>query len=67
MTDQDKEHMRIMFAGFALAGAIMSRDSWTPEGIWEIADLMVEAKEEGEELGIAAVKPRRRYNRKDTE
>ena len=66
MTDQDKEHMRIMFAGFALAGAIMSRDSWTPEGIWEIADLMVEAKEEGEELGIAAVKPRRRYSRKDT-
>ena len=66
MTDQDKEHVRIMFAGFALAGAIMSRDSWTPEGIWEIADLMVEAKEEGEELGIAAVKPRRRYNRKDT-
>jgi hypothetical protein len=66
VTDQDKEHMRIMFAGFALAGAIMSRDSWTPEGIWEIADLMVEAKEEGEELGIAAVKPRRPYNRKST-
>lgn len=65
MTEQDKEHMRIMFAGFALAGAIMSRDSWTPKKIWDIADEMVEAKdEEGEELGIAAVKPRRRYNRK---
>jgi hypothetical protein len=67
MTEQDKEHMRIMFAGFALAGAIMSRDSWTPEKIWSIADDMVETKDkEGEELGIAAVKPRRRYNRKGT-
>ena len=44
MNDQDKEHMRILFAGFALAGAIMSRDNWTPEGIWSIADEMVDAK-----------------------
>lgn len=67
MTEQDKEHMRILFAGFALAGAIMSRDSWTPQSIWMIADEMVDAKDkEGEELGIAAVKPRRRYSRKDT-
>lgn len=65
MTEQDKEYKRTMFAGFALCGAIMSRDSWTPESIWEIADMMVEAEnKEGEELGIAAVKPRRRYSRK---
>ena len=65
MTDQDKEHKRFLLAGFALAGAIMSRESWTPEGIWEIADVVLEAEDkEGEELGIAAVKPRRRYSRK---
>jgi hypothetical protein len=33
---------------------------------YEFADEMLEVrkKDEGEELGIAAVKPRRRYNRK---
>lgn len=61
MNDQDKEHMRILFAGFALAGAIMSRDSWTPKKIWDIADDMVEAKDNQEpEIGIVAVKSRRR-------
>jgi hypothetical protein len=61
MNDQDKEHMRILFAGFALAGAIMSRDNWTPEGIWSIADEMVDAKDKQEpEIGIVAVKSRRR-------
>ena len=61
MNDQDKEHMRILFAGFALAGAIMSRDSWTPKKIWDIADDMVEAKDEQEtEVGIVAAKSRRR-------
>lgn len=61
MNDQDKEHMRILFAGFALAGAIMSKDSWTPKKIWDIADDMVEAKDNQEpEIGIVAVKSRRR-------
>lgn len=61
MNDQDKEHMRILFAGFALAGAIMSKDSWTPKKIWDIADDMVEAKDNQEpEVGIVAVKSRRR-------
>lgn len=61
MNDQDKEHMRILFAGFALAGAIMSRDSWTPKKIWDIADDMIEAKDNQEpEIGIVAVKSRRR-------
>jgi hypothetical protein len=64
MSEQDKEHKRILFAGFALCGAIMSRDSWTPEGIWEIADAMVEAENKSEEDGIAVIK-KRKYVRKD--
>ena len=63
MSEQDKEHKRTMFAGFALCGAIMSRDSWTPEGIWEIADAMVEAENKPEE-GIVSIK-KRKYVRKD--
>ncbi len=59
MTDQDKEHMRILFAGFALCGAIMNKESWTPEGIWEVADMMVETKDRKEpEEGIVAIKKR---------
>ena len=61
MNDQDREHIRILFAGFALAGAIMSKDSWTPKKIWDIADDMLEAKDNQEpEVGIVAVKSRRR-------
>jgi hypothetical protein len=63
MSEQDKEYKRTMFAGFALCGAIMSRDSWTPEGIWEIADAMVEAENKPEE-GIVSIK-KRKYVRKD--
>jgi len=61
----NEEDLRDCFAlmltmGFAVKGEI------NPKAIWEIADLLVETrnKTEGEELGIAAVKPRRRYNRK---
>lgn len=65
MTEDDKEHMRTMFAGFALCGAIMSRDSWTPKGIWEIADAMIEAKDaEDSEEGIVSIK-KRKYVRKN--
>lgn len=59
--DQDKQHKRILFAGFALCGAIMSRDNWTPKKIWEIADEMLEAENEVElEEGIVAIKKRTR-------
>lgn len=64
MTEQDKEHMRIMFAGFAMLGLISRGSVWEFKEAWEIADGMIEANEKGEELGIAAVKPRRRYSRK---
>lgn len=59
--NQDREHKRILFAGFALCGAIMSRDNWTPKKIWEIADEMLDAENEVEpEEGIVAIKKRAR-------
>lgn len=55
------DDLRSCFAMFALAGAIMNKEPWTPESIWEIADSMVEAKDKKEpEVGIVAVKSRRR-------
>ena len=56
MTEQDKEHARIMFAGFALCGAIMSRDEWNPEKIWAVADDMVETMDRQQTVGLPAIK-----------
>jgi hypothetical protein len=45
----------MLTAGFAIKGEI------NPKAIWEIADMLVESQnDKEEELGIAAVKPRRR-------
>jgi hypothetical protein len=64
MTKDDKEYTRIMFAGFALAGAIMSKTSWTPKAIWGIADDMLEAMENEDEKvadgGIVSIVPKRK-------
>jgi hypothetical protein len=59
MTDQDKEHTRILFAGFALCGAVMNKSAWTPEQIWTIADEMVEAMDPKEAVGLPAIKRKR--------
>lgn len=55
----NEEDLRDCFAMFAMAGAIMRGDSWTPKQIWEVADDMVEARKATEEQGIAAAKPKR--------
>lgn len=64
MTKDDKEYTRIMFAGFALAGAIISKDSWTPKSVWAIADEMIDAMEEKDEKvtdgGIVSIVPKRK-------
>lgn len=64
MTKDDKEYSRILFAGFALAGAIMSKGSWTPKDIWAIADDMLEAMEKDDEKavdgGIVSIVPKRK-------
>jgi hypothetical protein len=57
MNDQDlRQAFALMLtAGFAIKGEI------NPKAIWEIADMLVESQnDKEEELGIAAVKPRRR-------
>lgn len=56
MTDEDKEYTRVVFAGFALCGAIMSRDTWTPVRIWEIADEMLETMDAKPTVGLPAIK-----------
>lgn len=60
MTEEDKEHTRILFAGFALCGAIMSRDVWNPEKIWAIADDMVDAMDQNPTVGLPAIKRKAR-------
>jgi hypothetical protein len=59
MTEQDKEHMRILFAGFAMLGLLSRGSVWDFKEAWEIADGMIEAKDKNEE-GIAAIKPKKR-------
>jgi hypothetical protein len=57
MNEQDlRQAFALMLtAGFAMKGEI------NPKAIWEIADMLVESQnDKEEELGIAAVKPRRR-------
>jgi hypothetical protein len=53
----------MLTVGFAMKGEI------NPKAIWEIADMLVEARKEndGEELGIAAVKPKRRYPKRPSD
>lgn len=64
MTKTDKEHMRILFAGFALCGAIGSEKSWTPKQMWVIADEMIDSMEDEDEKtadgGIVSIVPKRK-------
>ncbi len=64
MNEQDKEHMRIMFAGFIVCGMIMKHENVDPRMIWNMADAIIDAKDKQEpevpEVGIVAAKTRRR-------
>ena len=67
MTEEDKGMLRDIFAGLAMNGWIINGDyskEEIPQMAYIMADAMMEAREKGEELGIAAVKPRKRYLRK---
>jgi len=64
MNDQDKEHMRILFAGFIACGMIMKYEDVDPRTIWNMADALIDAKDKQEpEVGIAAVKSKRSVKR----
>jgi hypothetical protein len=64
MNKTDKEHMRILFAGFALCGVIGSKSAWTPRQLWEIADEMIDSMEDEDEKvadgGIVSIVPKRK-------
>lgn len=60
MTDQDKEYKRFLAACFAMTGAIMRGDTWTPKQMWEIADDLLEADEPEETIGLPAIKRKAR-------
>lgn len=59
MTDQDKEHTRILFAGFAMLGLISKGSVWEFKEAWEIADGMIDAMEPKETVGLPAIKRKR--------
>ena len=60
MTDQDKEYLRDLLAGFALIGLLMRNNNkleQLPHGAYALADEMLEARKPREE-GIVAIKRR---------
>ena len=63
----NEEDLRDCFAMFAMAGVIIRGDAWLPKDIWALADDMVESrkkeKENEENIGIAAVVPKRTRKR----
>lgn len=64
MTKDDKEYMRVLFAGFAMCGSLMSKANLTPKAIWGIADDMIDAMENDDEKvidgGIVSIVPKRK-------
>lgn len=51
----NEEDLRDCFAMFAMCGAIMRGESWTPNQIWILADEMIEARKP-ETIGLPAIK-----------
>lgn len=60
MTDQDREYLRDLLAGFALTGLLMRGNNKLEQlaiGAYALADDMLEARKQHEE-GIVAIKRR---------
>jgi hypothetical protein len=67
MNEQD---LRDCFAMFIVNGLISRASVFDMKEVWEMADAMLEArkeKDDGEKLGIAAVKPKRRYPKRHSD
>jgi hypothetical protein len=59
MTDQDKEHLEALYAGFAMVGFIMNGD-YTAEEIPSLAKKMAASMMEPEStVGLPAIKRKR--------
>jgi hypothetical protein len=59
MTDQDKEYLRDLLAGFAMAGLLMRGNNkleQIPDGAYTIADHMLEVRNTKETIGLPAIK-----------
>lgn len=56
MNEQD---LRDCFAMFAMCGAIMRGDTWTPKQIWDLADDMIEARSGTDSVGLPPVRARK--------
>lgn len=69
----NENDLRDCFAMFAMLGLIKAYATINAnlnmgeicDGAYQYADRMLEARNKGEELGIAAVKPKRKYARKE--
>jgi len=60
MTEQDKEHLEAIYAGFAMIGYLMNGD-YSPEEIPSRAKAMAKAMMEDEKvIGLPAIKRRTR-------
>jgi hypothetical protein len=66
----NENDLRDCFAMFSMVGLVMAYKDNHPENelaerAYGIADAMLEARNTNEELGIAALKPKRKYARKE--
>lgn len=64
----NENDLRDCFAMFAMVGLFMKGiglDDESAKQCWDAADRMLEARNTNEELGIAALKPKRKYARKE--
>jgi tRNA uridine 5-carbamoylmethylation protein Kti12 len=65
----NEKDLRDCFAMFLSVGMLMKYKELEPKMIWDMADAMIEARKQteeivdDEELGIAAVKPKRNFKR----
>ena len=65
MKDEDKEYMRCFAAMFAMNG-FLSRGEWNNlvQDSFKLADDFMDVLESQDTAGIAAIKPRKKYERK---
>jgi hypothetical protein len=69
MNEQDNEYLEKLYAGFAMVGFLMNGDytiEEIPSRSKALAKAMMEEEDDEEELGIAAVKPKRKYLRRNS-
>ena len=63
MNEQDKEYLRDLLAGFAMAGLLMRGNNkleQIPPAAYEMADQMMEVRDPEESIGLPAIKRKAR-------